>query len=80
MSTFSLKLSDKLTQEIEYAAKKKGISKSLFVREAVVQYLQGGSEDSANGSFLDLASDLCGSIKGSKDLSTNKKHLDGFGE
>ena len=80
MSTFSLKLSDELTKKIEYTAKKKGLSKSLLVREAIVQYLHVDVENGASGSFLELASDLCGSIKGPKDLSTNKKHLEGFGE
>ncbi len=79
MGTFSLKLPDSLIYEIESLSKKRGITKSLLVREAVVEYLHHNPNKN-QGSFGDLASDLCGSIKGPGDLSTNKNYLDGFGE
>lgn len=80
MQTLSLKLPDTLLQEINEISEERGISKSSFIREAVTQYLHGGSTSPQSGSFLDLASDLCGSVAGPKDLSTNKKHLEGYGE
>lgn len=80
MSTFSIKLPDSLTKKIEVASEKRGVSKSLIVREALVEYLHNSQNSPKQGSFLELASDLCGSVKGPKDLSTNKKHLEGFGE
>lgn len=79
MGTFSLKLPDSLIHEIEALSKKRGMTKSLLVREAVMEYLHPHPNKNKD-SFGDLASDLCGSIKGPGDLSTNKKYLEDFGE
>lgn len=80
MHTLSLKLSDDLIKEIEISSKEKHITKSRLVREAIIQYLRRDSSKAKKGSFLELAKDLCGSFKGPKDLSSNKKYLEGFGE
>lgn len=81
MSTLSLKLPDALSREIEIASKKRGISKSMLVKKAIAQYLHSNKNSTAlQGSFLELAADFCGIFKGPKDLSTNKEHLEGFGE
>jgi hypothetical protein len=46
------------------------------VREA----LQRTREGTGGPSCHDLFADVCGTIDGPKDLSTNRKHLAGFGE
>jgi hypothetical protein len=46
------------------------------VREA----LQRAQADGVGASCHDLMSPLCGVVDGPRDLSTNRKHLAGFGE
>lgn len=75
MESISLKLSAGLGQRLARAAKQRGQSKSEVVRAALEQFLQNDRPLSA----LDLAGDLAGAGKGPGDLSTNPKHLEGFG-
>jgi len=78
MKTTSIKMDENLENKITYLSKKKGISKSMLVREALIEYLSN-SEVKAKSSFSDLAKDLSGSLEGPTDLSTNPKYLSGFG-
>ena len=39
-----------------------------------------GGFDMQTESFMDEASDLCGSLEGPKDLSTGADHMEGYGE
>jgi len=80
MSTLSLKLPAMLNREIEIEAKKRGISKSLLLRKAIMHYLHDNNPPVMQGSFLEMAADYCGIFRGPKDLSSNKEHLEGFGE
>jgi hypothetical protein len=49
------------------------------VREALERYLDE-THEVRRGSFLDLAGDLIGCVKDAPaDLSSNPKHLDGYG-
>lgn len=79
MKTLSLKLPAPLHQELETAARRKGRSKSEVLRTALEQYLHG-SQSARADSFLEKAADVIGSVSGPRDLSTNPKHLKGFGE
>ncbi len=55
------------------------INKSVVMREALKPYLD--REDQASPeSFLESARDLCGSVDGPADLSTNPNYLDGYGQ
>ena len=78
MSTATISLPVELKTRAASAAKKAGVSTARFVREAVESKL------AANGhprpSLYDLAKDLCGSVKGPRDLSNKKKHLVGYGK
>ena len=49
-----------------------------MVREALEDRLGGETRDRA-GSCLDLAGDLAGVLKGPADLSSNARHLKGYG-
>jgi hypothetical protein len=46
------------------------------VREAIERTRNGVGAESCH----DLLADSCGSVDGPKDLSTDRKHLRGFGE
>jgi predicted DNA-binding protein len=77
MRTITLKLPDGLAARVS-AAVKRGSSTSALVREAIADHFDS-SEDDRAGSCFDLASDLCGSLTGPADLSSNPKHLKGYG-
>ena len=79
MKTFSLKIPDALDSELDAAAQKRGVSKSELVRRAVVRYLPG-ERPKRGASLLERAGDLVGCLEGPGDLSTNPRHLRGYGE
>lgn len=79
MKTISLKLPEAIATRLEAETQKRGVSKSLMVREALAEYFVSSKQNKA-GSFLDLAGDLCGQFIGPADLSTNPKHLEDYGE
>ncbi len=76
MKTVTVKLPDFLAAWLSRRARELGRPQSELVREA----LQRASEGAGSGSCHDAFSDVCGVIDGPKDLSTNPKHLSGFGE
>jgi Ribbon-helix-helix protein, copG family len=76
MKTITVKLPDELATWLSQRARKLNRPQSDLVREA----LQRVSEGTGGVSCHDLFSDMCGVIDGPKDLSTNPKHLAGFGE
>lgn len=76
MKTITVKLPEPLAHWLSQRARELGRTQSDLVREA----LHHASEGGARGSCFDLFADVCGSAVGPKDLSTNPKHLDGFGE
>jgi len=76
MKMLSLKLPPGLSVKLERAAQQRGESKSELVRAALEQYLKAERPISA----LELAGDLVGRGEGPGDLSTNPKHMEGFGK
>jgi Ribbon-helix-helix protein, copG family len=76
MKTITVKLPDELAAWLSQRARKLNRPQSDLVREA----LQRVSEGAGGVTCHDLLSDMCGVIDGPKDLSTNPKHLAGFGE
>jgi len=76
--TLSVKLSPEIDSELDAAARRRGVSRSFLVREALVAYLAGKRENRPR-SFGELAADLVGSCPGPEDLSTNPEHMEGFG-
>jgi metal-responsive CopG/Arc/MetJ family transcriptional regulator len=76
MKTLTVKLPDGLASWVDKEAQRIKRPKSELVREALQQY-----QKKKRPSALDLAADLVGSAhSGLKDLSYNKKYLEGFGE
>jgi hypothetical protein len=79
MKTVSLKLPDALDVKLSVFIRKRKVSKSVVIRDALEAYLT--QEDEVDPiSFLESARDLCGSVDGPEDLSTNPKHLVGYGQ
>ncbi len=77
MPTVSLKLPPPLHRKLAGTSRRTGRSKSALIREALEAYL-----DSApmRGSFVHLARHVVGKFKGPRDLSTSKRHMQGFGK
>ena len=78
MSTLTVKVDARLGMRIAEAARRRHTSKSAFVRTCVEQTL-GQTRAWSLRSFHAQARDLCGIVKGPRDLSTNPQHMDGFG-
>lgn len=73
MKTLSIKVPAELEEKVERMARRRRTSRSAIVREALEAY------EHPEGSFGALAEDLCGSLEGPPDLSTNPDHLAGYG-
>ena len=78
MKTLSLKVPEALFEKLTAAAGKRGASRSAVVREAIQLFVRGGNHGSG-ASCLDLARDLAGCAKGPRNLSSDKKHMRGYG-
>jgi metal-responsive CopG/Arc/MetJ family transcriptional regulator len=78
MNTVSLKVSDPLATQLVETARRKGISKSALIRDALQVYLQAEHE-ARPGSALSEVADLVGILSGPEDLSVNKSYLRNFG-
>ena len=76
MKTVTVKLPDPLAAWLSRRARELGRPQSDLIREA----LQRASKGTGGASCHDLFADMCGTIEGTKDLSTHPKHLAGFGE
>lgn len=76
MKTVTVKLPEALATWLSRRARELGRPQSDLVRDA----LQRVSKGTSGASCHDLFADVCGVIDGPKDLSTNPKHLSGFGE
>jgi metal-responsive CopG/Arc/MetJ family transcriptional regulator len=71
----AVKLEEELDRELTEMARRKNVSRSMVVREALRAYAGGRSK-----SALELAGDAVGSLRGPGDLSTNKDRLKDFGK
>ena len=78
MKTISLKLPDGLDARLGAIARNARKSKSAVVREAIEVYLDQPPQRS-DGSCADRSRDLAGCLEGPRDLSSNKRHLRGYG-
>jgi Arc/MetJ-type ribon-helix-helix transcriptional regulator len=79
MDRINVRVGDELKQKLEAEARKKGVSPSDVVREALENHLKSRPHPQ---SCLDIARriGLIGIAKGlPEDLSTNRDHFEGFG-
>ena len=66
-------------EELEAVAQKRGVSKSVVLREALTANLHQ-QRAAANVSAFDVMRSACGVVKGGpKDRSWNKKYMKGYG-
>lgn len=79
MTTITCKLPEALDAELEAVAKKRGVSKSEVVREAIEANLPEQKEQ-AGLSAYDVMKAARGILKhGPRDLATHPRHWKGFG-
>ena len=79
MTTITCKISEKLNAHLEAMSRRRRISKSAILREALESKAKGAARSAAPSAY-DLVRHLRGSLRGPKDLSTNPRHMKGFGE
>jgi hypothetical protein len=75
MDTISLKLPAALKQRLAAEAKRRSVTQSTIVRESLEQSLAADTSQRGKLTCADLAADLVGSVRGPRDLSTNKRYL-----
>lgn len=78
MRTITVKLPDSLAARLTSLVKRRGRPQSEVVREALESHPALAAE-AADGSCLDLARDLAGSLDGPPDLSSNSRHKRDYG-
>lgn len=79
MAIITCKISENLNAEIGAVAQKRGVSKSVVVREAIEANL-AEQKKRAGLSAYDAMKGACGIMKrGPRDLATNPSHMEGFG-
>ena len=79
MERINVRVDERLKQELEAEARERGVSPSDIVRQALEEHMR---QRTPYTNCRDLAERLgvLGSAKGlPRDLSTNPKHLEGFG-
>ena len=79
MTTISLKVPDTLDSRLTEEARRRRTSKSAVIRECLDKVMLAPKKDRA-ATCLDLAEDLAGCLKGPRDIATNPKYLDDFGQ
>ena len=75
MRTVSFKLSGQLDDALSDLARRRNSTRSALVREALQALATG-----ANHSVTAMVGDLVGSLDGPPDLSSNPRHLAGYGK
>ena len=79
MITVSHKLPKSLLDRLKAEARRRRTARAVIVREALEAHLRNG-DPVRRPTVYDLTKDLCGKFSGGpRDLSYNKKHLEGFG-
>jgi ribbon-helix-helix CopG family protein len=77
MKTVTVRITEPLDRWLETEARRLGRTKSEIVRQALIQHRNGEKQVSLH----DRMKDVCGIFKGGpRDLSTNPKYMEGFGE
>jgi Arc/MetJ-type ribon-helix-helix transcriptional regulator len=79
MKAISIKLPDPLFHDLAQRAKSSESSQSEVIRIALAAYLQSDIQPST-ASCADRANRWISIMQGPSDLSTNAKHLKGFGD
>ncbi|WP_419935136.1 ribbon-helix-helix domain-containing protein [Candidatus Palauibacter sp.] len=78
MRPISLKMPRHLAREVSEAARRRGVSRSALIREALETFLRR-ERAAPTVSALSRAVDLVGAFPGPDDLSVNPDYMRGFG-
>ena len=78
MKTITLRIPSALATRLATVAREGKTTKSAVIREALEAFFEGNGTPQS-GSALDSIRDLVGCFEGPGDLSSNKKHMEGFG-
>ena len=79
MVTVTVKLPPSLASQVAAEARQKRVSKSALIRDSL-QRRYAKSASHRKPTVGELVGHLAGKLKGApSDLSTNKKHMEGFG-
>lgn len=79
MSALTIRLPKQLEARLAALARRRGTSKSALVVEAI-ERIVNEAEKSKPFTVLELVHDLVGIADGPSDLSTNPKHMRGYGK
>ncbi|WP_137890792.1 ribbon-helix-helix domain-containing protein [Ramlibacter sp. 2FC] len=80
MNTLTVKIPPSLVAALEQVSEQEHLSKSELVRRALAAYIRQRNQPHTFVSALEQAGDLVGCFSGGPaDLSSNPRHLDGFG-
>ena len=79
MDTISLKLPKSLLERLKEEARGRGTSRSKIVRDCLEERLLKPKRG-RKLSCYDLARDLAGSMRGPRDVATNRKYMEDFGK
>jgi predicted DNA-binding protein len=78
VTTITCRIPEKLDAELEALALRRRVPKSQIIRESIESSLNG--KKALKVSAYDVMKSVCGIVRsGHKDLSTNPKHMKGFG-
>jgi hypothetical protein len=78
MTTITCKIPEKLDAALASLARRRRVSKSAIVRQALERHV-GQRRNASPPRAFDLVKSLCGSLHGPRDLSANPRHLEGLG-
>lgn len=78
MTTLTVKLPEQLSERLTKLARRRGMTRSQLVRGALEHALTAVPEGEG-ASCLDLARDLVGKHGGPPTLSSDKRHMKGYG-
>lgn len=81
MSTLTCKLPAALSGRLAALAKRRGVAKSVLVREAIeAKVAEETIAPKSPANLIEALGDSVGSVaSGKRDLARNKKHLQGYG-
>jgi predicted DNA-binding protein len=81
MTVLTCKLPSTLDGRLADLAKRRGVAKSVLVREAIeAKIVEDAATASSPANLIEALGDSVGSIaSGKRDLARNKKHLRGYG-
>ena len=77
---FGMKVTPEQKRKIKLLAQREGTSAKEAVMRLVDAAMETEHVEAPMGSFLDGIEHLIGSVDGPPDLSTNPKHMEGFGK